>query len=412
MAHRDFCLEKLLLNIYDMSYTKLLITIDSIESQSIPGIPDIKSLLLPTEEVVKNMLIAESGLSKEDAELMIYGFQNSKSIIKSEIEEIYNEGDTLYKESNIRKSVEEQIKEISDTDTGAPLSSNSPYHKAARTLLSTMLDKLKQFFRKIKELGIEIGSTMVSIVSSMPGASLMVSPFAFNVPGMITMLMQMISLLSMLRSKMSDLTSYFKHFKELHLVLSPKDLDSVSSLIDSSYKATTLSFEPLESAIEKFIAKSKSRIEKKYNEDKMSKKVTSRLRKLKYIRWYKSRYLIDIEYTKVDEDDIDEIEDILEQWDVININNYKVAVKRKQYLDINDEPIDLMDLISNLDKLTEVSDNISLDLKPSTQNDILYDVVFDGGDILMGLSTDEVEGLRIKYDVIYSPDIKFNYING
>lgn len=385
-------------------------TIDKVENKPIPGVFDISSMLLPTNEVVKNILIMEDNLSKEDAELMVEGFAGNtgkkKSKSEKEIDSLKDEADTKYKGELIKKSVDDNKNSLTDTDTGAPLSSKSPYHKKAKEILLLIKEKVTQFFRKVKELIKEIVSVTVSIVSSIPGAGLMVSPFAFNVPGMITMLMQMIQLISMLASKVADLVGFFKYFKMLPLVLSPANLNKVSSLINTSYGGVSKAFSPLQKSIDKFNKASQSTIKSKTNEEKQGRTITSRLRKIKYINWQINKYTI--QRSKVEEDDLDELEDILEQWEVVRLNNRRNAVRRKKVLDSNGKEVNINDLLNLLDELV---DDIQQNLpEVSEEDDVIYDVRFSDGRNLFGVTRKEVEDLESTYNIIYSDNVKYSFI--
>jgi hypothetical protein len=49
-------------------------TVDKFEKSTAPGVFDISSQLLPINEVVKNILIMENNIPKEEAELLVDGF--------------------------------------------------------------------------------------------------------------------------------------------------------------------------------------------------------------------------------------------------------------------------------------------------------------------------------------------------
>lgn len=502
-----------------MSFSKLMGTINKFEKSPSPGVLDITSMLLPTGEVVKNILVIENNLPREDAELLVDGFIPSpsmpsmpnvsvpnipnspmvsipnipsptlpnfrkKSKTQKEIENLKTDGDTKFKSKMINDSVKENIKSVVNTDTGAPLPSSSPYHKKAKEILALVKEKVTQFFRKVKELLIEIGAAVVSIVSSIPGAALMVSPFAFNVPGMITMLMQMIQLLSMLASKVADLTSFFKYFKHLPLVLSPSNLNSVSSAINSSYQSVSAAFKPLESGITAFISSSKRTIKSKSKGDKIPRYITARLRRAKYIRWVTpssfnfeiiggsigfsgygipidvnkiarllkddnnklirvgynlipreellkkltnqvggslikkellannlNGYVIDKDFKNVSEDDIDEVEDILENWEVVFLNNRSVAVRQKKMLDAEGNEVTMEQLIDGLDKIEVLVDSIKENLPdPEKEDEFIYDVQFSDGRSLFGLTKQDIDGLEVTHNVIYSDSVKYSFI--
>lgn len=405
-----------------MSFNKLIKTIDNVEKKPVPGIFNISDLLLPENEIVKNILIMENNLSKEEAELLVEGFvkegdNRKKSQPQIEIENLKSEADTNFKNKLIEDSVSESIGLLSETDTGAPLSTNTPHYKRARETRSLIREKVNNFFRKVKELLKEIAVLAISIVTSVPGASLMVSPFAFNVPGMITMLMNMVHSLSILSSKTSDLTENFKYFRELPLVLSPTDLNKVSTVILTSYQGVTKAFKPLEKSIENYNKVFKNNL-KKIDNTKIAKKVTSRLRKLKYIEWslppfgqppFNSYTIRGIE--NVNEDDKDEVEDILENWEVIFLTNFKVAVKRKKLLSYDGKEIDIEKIIEDIDNIEKIIDLININLPDmSNEDDFIYDVRFSDGRNLFGITRIEVEGLESTYNVIYSQNVKYSFI--
>ena len=395
-----------------MSFNNLMKTIDDIENKSIPGVFDISTILLPVNEVVKNILIIEDNLPKEDAELMVEGFAGNtgrkKSKSEKEIDEVKNEADTKYKGKLIDQSVEDNKKSLTDTDTGAPLSSKSPYHKKAKEILSLIKEKVTQFFRKVKELIKEIASATVSIVSSIPGAGLMVAPFAFNVPGMITMLMQMIQLISMLASKVGDLLGFFKYFKMLPLVLSPDNLNKVSNLINTSYIGVSKVFSPLEKSIDNFNKLTKKTISDKSDDEKQGRSVTSRMRKIKYLNWSRSDGKYKIQRSKVDDDDLDELDNILEQWDVVNLGNRRNAARRKKIIDADGKEVNIEDLLNKLDDI--VSDVKQVLPGVSEEGEFIYDVRFSDGRNLFGITKREVESLESTYSVIYSDNVKYSFI--
>jgi hypothetical protein len=392
-------------------------TIESVENSKTEGIFDISQFLLSENDVIKNILIIENNLPEEDADLMVNGFveigsNRKKSKSQEEIDNLVSEADTKFKRKLIKDSIRESIKNISDTDTGSVISGKSVVRKRAKEVLLLIKEKISQFFRKVKELIVEIGSSVVSIISSIPGSSLMVSPPSFNIPGMITLLMQTTQLLSILSSKVSDLVEFFKYFKMLPLVLSPKDLNRVSKIINDSYISISKSFEPLKLSIDKFLNISISAIKKISRDPKAGKSITSRLRKLKYIEWIsrKNKYVIR-GIDNVNDDDQDDVRDILDNWNVIFLNNRRTAVQRKKMVDIDGREIDMESLLNSLDNIENLVNGIVINLPETNKNDdFIYDVQFGDGRTLFGITKDEVDGLKSIYDVIYSDNVKYSFL--
>ncbi len=376
---------------------------------SAPGF-DLNKYFLPDEEIAKNILMEKNPkLNEGDADLMIYGV-NSDSIKKSEslseLGDLPSQGDTPNREQIIRESIDDSIENLENT--GIPIPKSDPLYDEVRERKLNLREKTGEFVRKVLELLKEVGMASIGIVQSVPGAILMLSPFAFNVPGMITMIINMILTLLGIKSKADDVKCTFTHFRKLPSVCSRRDTETVSGILNGMFKTLNSSVFSLTSKVDNFIETATSSLSST-NDKKAIRQITKKLREL--------NYLPNNNFNDVDEDDREEVEEILENWKVTNKNSRRNAVKRSQ---------DLSEVFSSLEKASKVNNEIQDLLKPvdplenetytgvSNNNielgdslggrvvgeSVVYDVELPNGQIIKGVTADELEGLKITYNVI------------
>lgn len=412
-----------------MSYDQLLRDIESAEEQigsSTPGF-NVNDFLLGDKEVVKNLISSENpSMSKEDVDLMTEGFnilgdntdsepatnetgeipnylkKNSES--EEELANLSELGDTPFKKKLIDDTIETEV----NNQSQYPLTGDSPYYKKAKDLKLTMKQKIGEFVRKVIELVKEIAFAVVTIGTSIPGGVGMLAPFAFNVPGMITMILDIIMLLLNLKSKALDALSIFPFFSSLVLLCSPGALEVISSILSKLYKILKNSILSVLLAIEDFIKRAIGAIKRNTSADKEGRRARSIARKLRELE-----YLPNNNFTRVNDDDVDEIENILENWKVVKTGRYIDSKKEKATLGEVERIQNFEDLLKELDNLEDVVINvkdvtgISGEFEDNVEETIVFDVELPNGEKIIGLTEEEVEGLRSTYNVIFSDDTKF-----
>ena len=399
---------------------KLLKNIESVKSEmSAPGF-DLKNYFLPDSEIAKNILLTRSpNLSKEDADLLIDGFKensknslselddkkseinkvvaDSKKTLSSELDDLKNEGDTPYKKNEISKVIDDSKKSLSN----GLISKTDYLYGGVEEIKTILLEKSTEFVRKTKELLEEVAISGISLTQSIPGSILLLSPFSFNVPGMITLMLNVVMTLKTLKSKSNDVKSTFIYFKDIGLVCSPSNTDKVTGILNATYKILNTTVFNFTGKIDAVIKLATDGLKDNMSPEKEAKRIKQRSRKLR-----KLKYLPKNDFSKVDEDDVDEVKSLLDDYIITDPESKTRAMKRT---DKSQKEID--DALSQLDSLTKVNDDLKelTNIKESEFEEeiLVYDVELPNGEILSGLTSDEVDGLRSQYEIVFSSDAQF-----
>lgn len=390
------------------NFEKLLENIEKSEKNlSTPGF-NMNDYLLPESEIVKNLIaIRNPNMNKGDINLMVDGIDapgdKSKSIeILDSLEE---QGDTNFKKKQISDKVADTKQNLDKT--GIPIPKTDPLYQEAKDLKRMMIEKTFQFVRKIQELIKDIAFAAIALAQAIPGSiQLIITPVfpvpSFNIPGMITMLINIILILNTLKSKCADVKGIFVYFSKLNVVCSPSDTNKVAGILNKfngTLDSTICSFT---NKIDDFTLSASKAIKSSLDPAEEGKKIRTITKQLR-----KMDYLPDNNFSKVDEDDVDGVNAILEEWDVIDRTHKTRAVRRKKAS---------QDVINSALSSIESLDSINNDLKELTNikepnqksnETIVYDVELPDGTIIKGLTKDEVDGYAAIYNVIYSPNVKF-----
>jgi hypothetical protein len=373
---------------------KLLIQIDDTEKLLGDSTFDINKFLLPDSEVVKNLILLRSpGMSNEDADIMVYGLNNNNNKSFIELDKLSNEVDTDYKKNEVNGIVSKTKKQL-ETPI---IKENDSYYQEAKNIKLNLKEKSSDFVRKIKELLEEVSIGGITLSQSIPGAIGLLMPYGFNVPGMITMIMNILLTLKSIKSKSIDVRNIFIHFKDIKIACSTKDANIVAGVLNGLFKTLNdviLSFiQKIEDFIKTILSIFKTQMSSE-NEGKRIKKTSRKLRKLKY--------LPNNNMEDVDEDDQDEVETILSDWEVINKNSKTNALRRKQE---SKQKID--SALADLEKLSNINNElknlitIEEDPEVSTIEENLYDVELPNGQILYALTREQIENLKPIYVIKY-----------
>lgn len=387
---------------------KLLENIESSRKElKAPGF-DMNQYLLSDSDVVKNLLsIRNPNMTKGDINLMVDGLvdtgEQSSSI--KEMESLFNDGDTDFKQKIISDTVEDSKNNLDKT--GIPIPETDFIYEEVRDLKSMIVEKSFEFVRKIQELIQDMVFAGITIAQSIPGAiQLITNPPvllpAFNIPGMVTMLMNIILTLNSLKSKVDDVRGIFVNFSKLRVVCSEENANTVASILNGLNSKLNNEISSFTDEIDIFTGSASSSIKSSLDPSEEGKKVKTITKQL-----IRMKYLPNDNFILVDEDDKDGVNNILEEWEVIDRTNKTKAVKRKKESKDN-----LDNLLSSIEKLDNVNDELkelTKVKKPSTGSTemTVYDIEFPDGKIIKGLTKEEVDGYTKTYNIIYSPSVKF-----
>lgn len=387
---------------------KLLSTIEEQEKKlSAPGF-DMNQYLLPDSEVVKNLItIRNPNMSKGDINLMVDGLGGGgeQSEIISNLDKLANEGDTPFKKKLINDTVADSKNNLDKI--GIPISKSDDLYEESKDLKKTMVEKSSEFVRKIQELIKDIAFATITLSQAIPGAiSLIITPIlpipSFNIPGMVTMIMNIILTLNTIKSKCADIKGTFIYFSKLKVVCSEQSANTVAGVLNGMNTILDTTICGFADKIDAFTLSAISAMKSSLDpaeEGKKIKNITTQLRKMDY--------LPNDNFNDVDEDDVDGVNNILTEWEVINRTHRTSAVRRKK--ESKDALDNVLSSIEKLDNLNNELKELTTIKEPVSKVDeiIVYDVEFPDGKIVKGLTKDEVDGYAATYNVIYSPNVKF-----
>ena len=387
---------------------RLLENVEKIEKTlQAPGL-NINNFLLPDSEVVKNIISDKNPkMLKEEVDLMVDGINNKETEFINELDNLKNEGDTPFKINEIQKTVEQAKNNFEKIPESSEL-----YTKAKDTK-TKIIEKVTQFVRKIKELLKEMVFSSITISQSIVGSiGQIVTPVvlvpSFNVPGMITMLMNVILTLSGIKSKANTIKETFINFKDIKTVCSKKNANKIATILNTLFRILDNSIFSFIEKIDKFIGNATSEVENRVEkENDEVKNITQELIKL--------NYLPSDSFELVNKKEIQQVEKILERWRVVDRNSEVDAVKRRQseendysFNDVTKNIKKLKNINTELEELTTIKDGSqkeNIDIEK-----IVYDITFSDGTTVKGLDKESIEDYRFKYNIIYSSNTSYKKI--
>ncbi len=398
------------------NYSKLLNNLELLEENinNLSSNPfSIDKYLLPTDKIIKNIILIENPyISTGDIDIMIDGFgtteelkdirngiSKSKSKTIDNILDIESEVDSEVKSSAISKIIDDSLSESNAYSLNNP---TDVYFQKADNLKKELVNSFNVFQSKSKDLLLETNISTLMITNSIPGAILSgsVAPFVPNIPGAISVISNVMITLTQLKSKFISLLPELKNLKKINLILSGSGLNIVSSflnnlislLIGPIFKVLMLVSDFIKNAIGSLLKHTDSK-----KEQKRARQIAKKLRSYDY--------LPKNDYTSVDADDIDDVELILEEWTVVDVGAKKPGrlgkVKRK--VNLNDSLKILEDSLSTIDDFKELLPDLnnidSIDTIDSSS--IVYDVELSNGEILYGLTIEDVNLLKENYEITF-----------
>jgi len=411
------------------NYNKLISIVSNYRGDMTNRIPiDINKFILDKDIIAKKLInIQNPSLAKEDIDIIIDGFPKvnlfedigelgdmgqdltelaNGNILNLDlpefipsvdikipealntIEGIVDNGDTEFKREVIKDRLKKDIKK----GIGYPIDKkNSPIYKEVEELKSKLIKLLEAFFERAKQLFLDIKMAIISVSQSIP-ASLGLLITSFNLPAMILTITNTILVITQLKNACRSLKELVLEMEIVNLVLNREGKEKVSAAIvaiNTTIDSTVCLFLD---GIDKFISDALGFLKSNSSERRKARLVriiTKKLRKMKY--------LPNNNFTKVDEDDRDEVEDILLEWIVIRKDDKKAAVRSKNESNTNDA-------INNLNNLGNINDEfrkLLTDSQGVRDDVILYDIQFEDGTKLFGLTIDEIEVYKSNFKLVY-----------
>jgi hypothetical protein len=396
------------------NYEILLSNIDKLEENILilsENPISLSKFLLPTNEIIKKIIMIENPLiSTDDIALMVDGFgskedlDNIRNGITTTTSKTFNE--LLDLEAQAGSDIKyEEIKQLVNDSIGElvtyPLNNPSDtYFQKAEELKLDIKNSFDIFQQKTKDLLTEVNISSLMIANSIPGSLLSgsITPFVPNIPGAISNISNVMLVLKSLKSKFISILPELKNIKKINIILTSKGVNVISGFLNGLISLLNGLILNILKKINDFINLAINSLLSHINstkEEKRARKIARQLRNYKY--------LPNNNFNQVDDEDKDDVELILQEWEVVEVGSKKPGkigkVKRRN--SIEDSLSKLNDLSNQLNDINDLLPTLDVDDEFET----LYDVELANGEKLLGLTIQEVNSLSSKYELIFASSI-------
>lgn len=428
---------------------------------------NIINSILPEKEIFKKILADKiPGLSQEDIDLMSEAAFDEEDEVNNEVDS-ENEINETKEEKKARKEREKEERKQSrvkkkktreEKKNERKDKSNEEKEKRKQELkkiykekwenfkteIKELVNKIKtaifQFFNRFLEVSKAFTLSLINIVTSLPGAIVMIVSPPWNVPGAVTILLSVIISYLDLLSKIQSIVPFLQPLRLLPNVFTNDDLKNTGTTLNILTRSLIQFYGPilgLRNIIIKVIEFIKSLFSPSDKREKIFKQATKKLIKLGHIKSTRNRIVTVIEEDEAklkihpklqplierfdtdgtrfkipsvdqnsdipvrvyswDPEDVEEILSLLEQFKITNTKKWGGESHVSDYRsDINKVLNQVDDLEKQLDEsfLREIGD-----IDTSEFDQFVYDIKLPDGTIIPGVSEEGLEYYRKKFEL-------------
>jgi hypothetical protein len=197
------------------------------------GLPKlVDKFMLSDRQIAKKIISIKSPkLSDADLNLIVYG-KDLKKELGSSYRAFVSENEKLNPRV-ISKDLKSPFK---------PLEDDNPIFEEVSKIKVEVKDGLFILEQKSKDMGKEVAKLGVMIGTTIPAAAIMVAPVSFNVPGSVTLIMNLINAVGGINFKLKEFTPALRFLDKLKYVLPDDKVKEVMTPINTVLgSVTTLS---------------------------------------------------------------------------------------------------------------------------------------------------------------------------
>lgn len=196
---------------------------DLADSQ-LTGLPKlVDNLMLSDRQIAKKIISIKSPkLSDVDLNLIVYG-KDLKKELGSSYRKFVSENEKLNPQV-ISKDLKSTFKALAD---------DNPIFDEVAKLKIEVKDGLYILEQKSKDMGKEVIKLGISLGSTIPAAAIMVAPLSFNIPGSITLIMNLINSISGINFKLKEFTPALRFLDKLKYVLPDDKMSDVMTPVNT-----------------------------------------------------------------------------------------------------------------------------------------------------------------------------------
>lgn len=246
---------------------------NEIANDSLSGLPKIiDGLMMPDKMVVKKMLSLKSpSMSDLDLNLMVYGKD-----LKKEIGPSYKPFFT----ENLLDKLNPDLLKPNPKSPFKPIPEDFPIFDEVKKIKTEVKDGVFLLQEKQKALVTEITKLGVLTGSTIPAAILLVAPLNFNVPGAITLTVNLLNQINAVKEKYKEFTPALRVVDKLKFVIPDDKVEQVIGPINTIVQAIS-GFKSALNPLELF---SKIQEEKQQKVDEFRQRMTDADTKLKNLK--------------------------------------------------------------------------------------------------------------------------------
>ncbi len=195
---------------------------DFADSQ-LEGLPKkIDKIMFSDRQIAKKIISLKSPkLSDEDLNLIVYG-KDLKKELGASYKKFVSENEKL-NPNVISKEINSLFK---------PLEDDNPIFDEVKKLKVEVKDGIYILEQKSKDLGKEVAKLGVMVGSTIPAAAILVAPTSFNVPGALTLTMNLINAIGSVNFKMKEFTPALRVVDKLKFVLPDEKIQDITAPLD------------------------------------------------------------------------------------------------------------------------------------------------------------------------------------
>lgn len=203
---------------------------NELADDSLSGLPKlVDRLMMPDKMVVKKLLSLKSPLMSDlDLNLMVYGKD-----LKKELGSQYK---AFFSESVLEKLNPELLK-ANPKSPFQPIPEDFPIFDEVKKIKTEVKDGVFLLQEKQKALVAEITKLGILTGSTIPAAVLLVAPLNFNVPGAITLTVNLLNQISAVKEKYKEFTPALRVVDKLKFVIPDDKVEQVISPINTIVQA-------------------------------------------------------------------------------------------------------------------------------------------------------------------------------
>jgi hypothetical protein len=198
---------------------------NDLADNQVKGLPKkIEKMMLSDRQIAKKIISFKSPkLSDDDLNLIVYGKDLRKEL-----------GPSYKKFVSENENLNPDVVSKDKNSLFKPLDKDSPVFDEVKKIKTEVKDGIFILQEKSISFGKEVGKLGIMIGSTIPAASLLVAPLNFNVPGALTLTLNLVNAINKVNFELKEFTPALRVVDKLKFVLPDDKVDDVITPINTT----------------------------------------------------------------------------------------------------------------------------------------------------------------------------------